>query len=163
MLGFLRRFFKDFTVLMLVTVIIGAIFSSGVAWAVDSYFGDTIDGMIGEYGEFDIILHIREEAREAAERELKRIAAEQYPGAKVDQTITIAGQANFFFGFPEEFRTREVMESLPAIFNGIPGINGYTVIIEPSILIRGVHSSVRTELTERIEAITGVRFAFKME
>lgn len=154
-------FYKDFIVLMLVTIFVGTMFASGVAWAVDSYFGDAITEMIGDYGEYDVILHIREEAEEAALRELERVANEQFPGARINKTLTIAGQSNFFFGFPEEFKKPEVFESLPNIFNGIPGLNGYTVIVEPSILIRGVHASVRGELRDEIEQIPGVSFAFR--
>jgi len=67
MLAFFRDgFYKDFFILVLITIMVGTIFSSGIAWAVDSYFGDTIDEMIGEHGEYDVMLHIREEARDAA-------------------------------------------------------------------------------------------------
>lgn len=162
MLQFFRDgFLKDYIVLMLVTIVVGAIFSSGLAWAVDSYFGDSINQMIGDQGEYDLILHIREEAKEVALRELERIAEEQFPGAKINETLTVAGQSNIFFGFPPAAKTEEVFVNLPGIFNGVPGLNGYTVIVEPSILIRGVHPSVRQQLQERFQEITGVKFSFK--
>src|SRR5690554_786443 len=113
MLVFFRDgFYKDLIVLLIVTVIVGAVFSQGIAWAIDAYFGDTLDGMIGEYGEYDVILHIREEAKEAALRELERIGQESFPGYKVKQSFTIAGQANIFFGLPEQYRTKEVLEAV---------------------------------------------------
>ncbi|HBG02035.1 MAG TPA: hypothetical protein DDW87_10745, partial [Firmicutes bacterium] len=113
MLVFFRDgFYKDLIVLLVLTVIVGAVFSQGIAWAIDTYFGDTLDGMIGEYGEYDLILHIRDEAKEAALRELERIGEQSFPGYKLNQTLTIAGQANFFFGLPETYRTREVLESI---------------------------------------------------
>lgn len=154
-------FIKDYIVLMLVTILIGAIFSSGLAWAVDSHFGDTINQMIGDHGEYDLILHVREEAKEVALRELERISQEQFPGAKTNETLTIAGQSNLFFGFPKEAKTVETFANLPNIFNGVPGLNGYTVMVEPSILIRGVHPSVRQQLQDRIKDIPGVAFSFK--
>lgn len=162
MLSFFRDgFYKDFIVLIVLTIILGAVFSSGIAWALDSYFGDALDDMIGEYGEYDVILHIREESKDAAMRELERIAEQHFKGARLSQTLTIAGQANFFFGLPEECRTRDILENIASYFGGVPGLNGYTLIIEPSILIRGVHSGVRSELQEQIEAIPGVEFAFR--
>ncbi len=161
MLHFFRDgFYRDFTVLMLVTIAIGAVFSSGLAWAVDSHFGDSINQMIGDNGEYDVILHVREEAKEAALRELQRLTEHQFPKASMNETLTIAGQSNLFFGFPDEYKTQEVLGGLTGIFNGIPGLNGYTVILEPSILIRGVHPSVRSELQDRFQAISGVKFAF---
>src|SRR5690554_4453241 len=102
MLGFFRDgFFKDLVLLLVLTVIIGAVFSQGIAWGIDTYFGDTLDDMIGEYGEYDVMLHVREESKEAALRELQRIGEQSFPGYKLNQTLTIAGQTNFFFGLPE--------------------------------------------------------------
>ena len=162
MLVFFRDgFYKDLIVLLIVTVIVGAVFSQGIAWAIDAYFGDTLDGMIGEYGEYDVILHIREEAKEAALRELERIGQESFPGYKVKQSFTIAGQANIFFGLPEQYRTKEVLEAVTSYFGAVPGINGYTLMVEPSVLIRGVHPAVREDLRGQIEALDGVRFAVK--
>ncbi|HHT74298.1 MAG TPA: hypothetical protein GX008_11370 [Firmicutes bacterium] len=161
MLSFFRDgFYKDFIVLVLVTILLGTLFSAGIAWALDAYFGDTLTDMIGEYGQYDIILHIQEESKEAAFRELERLGDQQFPGARLSETITIAGQANFFFGLPEEFRTKEVMANLPSYFAAVPGLNSHTIISDPSILIRGVHGSVSDELAQKIEELPGVRFTF---
>ena len=162
MLVFFRDgFYKDLIILLIITVIVGAVFSQGIAWAIDTYFGDTLDGMIGEYGEYDVVLHIREEAKEAAMRELDRIGQESFPGYRIKESLTIAGQANFFFGFPAEHRTKEVLEAITSYFGAVPGISGYTLMVEPSVLIRGVHPAVREDLREQIEGLEGVRFAVK--
>ena len=162
MLVFFRDgFYRDMILLLIVTVLVGAAFAQGIAWAIDTYFGDTLDGMIGEYGEYDLILHIREEAKEAALRELERIGQESFPGFKLNQTLTIAGQANFFFGLPETYRNKEVLESITSYFGAVPGINGYTLMVEPSVLIRGVHPAVREGLTEQIQELEGVTFVVR--
>ncbi|NLJ80935.1 MAG: hypothetical protein GX335_07920, partial [Firmicutes bacterium] len=162
MFSFFRDgFYQDLIILLILTILLGAVFSQGVAWAIDTYFGDTLDGVIGEYGEYDIILHIREEAKEAALRELERIGQQHFPGFKLNQTLTIAGQANFFFGLPAEKRTKEVLEGIASYFGAVPGLNGYSVMVEPSVLIRGVHSSVRSELREQMENLSGVSFVFR--
>lgn len=162
MLDFFRDgFYKDLALLLVITILLGAGFSQGTAWAIDEYFGDTLDQMIGEYGEYDLMLHIREEAVDAALRELRRIGEQSFPGYKLGQTLTIAGQANVFFGLPPEYRTREVFESITSYFGAVPGLSGYTLMVQPSVLIRGVHPGVRDELIERIEALPAVRFAVK--
>lgn len=159
MLVFFRDgFYRDIIILLVLTIIVGAVFAQGIAWAIDTYFGDTLDGMIGEYGEYDVILHIRDEAKETALRELERIGEQSFPGFQLNQSLTIAGQANFFFGFPKEYRTREVFEGINSYFGAVPGINGYTLMVEPSVLIRGVHPAVREELREQIEGVPGVQF-----
>lgn len=162
MLVFFRDgFYKDLIILLILTMLIGAVFSQGVAWAIDTYFGDTLDDLIGEYGEYDVILHIREEAKEAALRELERIGEQSFPGFKLNQTLTIAGQANFFFGLPDAYRTKEVLESITSYFGAVPGLNGYTLVVEPSVLIRGVHPGVRQELREKLEALDDVKFVIR--
>ncbi|MFY9119787.1 MAG: hypothetical protein WAO57_05660, partial [Syntrophomonadaceae bacterium] len=90
-----------------------------------------------------------------------RIGQESFPGYKVKQSFTIAGQANIFFGLPEQYRTKEVLEAVTSYFGAVPGINGYTLMVEPSVLIRGVHPAVREDLRGQIEALDGVRFAVK--
>lgn len=154
-------FYRDYIILILVTIIVGAAVSSGVAWAVDSYFGDTIQDVIGDNGEYDLILHVREASKEAALRELERIADQQFKGAVINQTISVAGQANFLFGFPQEAKTEDTFSRLPSIFNGVPGLSSYTVIVEPSVLVRGVHPSVSQTLQQRFSQLDGVDFAFK--
>lgn len=162
MLQFFRDgFYRDFIVLMLVTIIVGTVFSSGIAWAVDSYFGDTITDLIGDTGEYDLILHVREEAKDSALRELERITEQHFPGAQLDQTITVAGQSNILFGFAPEDRTKETFSSLPSIFTGVPGLNSYSVIVEPSVLVRGVHPSMQGTLQDRFNELAGVSFSFK--
>ncbi len=154
-------FYRDFIILILVTIIIGSVFSSGIAWAVNSYFDGTIEDVIGDNGEYDLILHVRESSKEAALRELERIAEQQYQGSNISQTITVAGQANFLFGFSAELRTEETFSRLASVFSGVPGLNSYTVIIEPSLLVRGVHPSVAQELQHRFNQLKNVNFAFR--
>lgn len=162
MFSFFRDgFYQDLLILLILTVVTGTAFSQGIAWAIDAYFGDTLDGVIGAYGEYDLILHIREEAKEAALSELERIGRQHFPGFKLNQTLTIAGQANFFFGLPAQQRTKEVLESITSYFGAVPGLNGYTLMVEPSVLIRGVHPGVRQELREQMEKLAGVSFVFR--
>ena len=86
------------------------------------------------------------------------IGEQSFPGYRLNQTLTIAGQANFFFGLPEDYRTKEVLESITSYFGAVPGINGYTLMVEPSVLLRGVHPAVRDELKEQLEDLRDVRF-----
>ena len=57
---FSKGFLKDVALLLLVTIIAGSGFSSAVAYAVDTYFGDTLSGLVGEYGEYQLLLHVRQ-------------------------------------------------------------------------------------------------------
>ncbi len=55
------------------------------------------------------------------------------------------------------------MESLTSYFGAVPGLNGYSLMVEPSVLIRGgVHPGVRQELLEQVDAVSGgVKFVVR--
>ena len=154
-------FGRDLVVLMIVSIVAGTILSTGIAKAVDAYFGDTINGLIGDFGEYDLILHIREDAKEAAMTELKALAENRLPGMKMSDGVTIAGKVNVFIAIPEEEKTKETLENLDNIFGDIPGQSGFTLMIEPTVVVQGTHSAVRGRLIEEIEAVPGVSFVFR--
>lgn len=154
-------FGRDVAVLVVVHILIGALLAFGVAFAVDNYFGEAVTGLIGEYGQYDMILHVRDSAKDAAAAELAKILHEKLPGSRMKQGLTIAGTANFFISLTPELKTRSTLENLPTLFNALPGLTGQTLMIEPSVTIRSVHRALRTELMDRLEEIPGVRLAFR--
>ena len=56
-------FAGDLIILLLVSILLGSLGASAIAAAVDNYFGDTVNELIGDYGEFDVIIHVREEVQ----------------------------------------------------------------------------------------------------
>lgn len=154
-------FGKDLLVLIIASALVGTLLSAGVARAVDSYFGDTIDGLIGEYGEYDVIVHFREEAKEAGIEALKRLVEKELPGARYKEGLTIAGKANVFLSLPRELETKERLQSLRSTLYDLPGSAGMTMMIEPSVVIRGVHPGFRDQIIAEGEKLAGVRFVFR--
>jgi uncharacterized protein YjgD (DUF1641 family) len=162
MLPLLRDgFIRDIIILILVSITLGSLGSFGVAAAVDNYFGDTVNQLIGEFGEFDVIIHIREEAEEAAARELAKLVEEQFPHSKIKQSLTIAGQSYFFLGLSPELRNKSVLENLGAFLGDLPGYSGFTFVIEPTITIANIHQGIREEVEDQIQSIPGVDFVFR--
>lgn len=153
-------FYKDIIVLILGTILVGGALSFGLAWTVDRYFGDTVTGLIGDAGQYDLILHIREDAKEAALIELDRIIQENFPGAKYVAAPTLAGKANYLLSLPEESKSRKVLENIDSYFNTLPGWNGSTFIIAPAVTVRGVQFGAKGILISRLEELDGVKFAF---
>lgn len=154
-------FARDMVVLLMASILVGTVLSVGIARAVDTYFGDTINGLLGDYGEYDLILHIREDAKDAALKELRSLVADKLPGTKLKESLTIVGKFNVFVSIPEELKTKQTMESLRDVFSDIPGQTGFTLMTEPTVAVRLTNSSLRERLTEKIEAIEGVRFVFR--
>jgi hypothetical protein len=156
-----KGFLKDIALLLIFTIVVGSGFSSAVAYAIDTYFGDTISSLAGEYGENQLIVHVRQEAKAAAEAQLRQLLQEEFPGAKLKEGIVIAGTANFFIRLPQSAITREVFSNLGKYFNDLPGQSGYTVLLEPTVIVEGVQGNIYGQLIEEIENLAHVRFAFR--
>ncbi len=153
-------FRRDLAMILAASIIIGALLSAGVAWAVNNYFGDTLAGLIGESGQYDFILHVRSEVKEPAKKQIASILAGRFPGARMKEGLTLAGKANFFVSLPDSFRNRDVLEHIDTYFGGLPGGSGYTIMVEPSVIVRGVQDGAQPMLMDKLQGLPGVRFAF---
>ncbi len=154
-------FGKDWLVLVIASVLVGTILSAGVAQAVDAYFGDTIDGLVGEYGEYDLIVHLREEAKDAGIQALAELIEKELPGAYFKESLSIGGKANVLVAIPPELETRERLQTLRGALYDLPGSAGMTMMIEPSVVIQGVHAGFRNQISQEVEKLPGVRFVFR--
>lgn len=153
-------FAKDLITIFVVTVLVGSLLAFGGAWAVDTYFGDTAANLVGEMGQYDAVIHIRQEAKEAAIPEFERILRDSLPGAQWKEGITIAGKMNLFLRLPDALYTAESFQNLSSYFSGVSGFSGVSIVAEPSIVISGVQQGVRQELIGRINSLDNVRCVF---
>ena len=102
------------------------------------YFGDTVSGLIGEYGEYDLVLMVREDLADAALDQMREIVRERYPGVRLRKGITLSGRTNVLVGLPPGMRNAEAIEEFPVQFVNVPGYSGYGVMIEPRIEVRAL-------------------------
>lgn len=154
---FQSDFWKDYIVVIIVTVIVGASFAAGVSFALDAFLGQAVSGLLGEAGEYDLIVHVREQSRSAAAEQLPRLLADTHPDIVVREGVKVAGNANFFVKLPEEMYTQTQLEQLAASLNDLPGFNGYSWMLEPSISVTGLRPGVRDLLALEAAALPGVR------
>ena len=154
-------FRKDFIVLILVTVLLGSALASSMAALMDRTFSGAVRGLIGDFGEFDVIVHVREEARSAAGQALQRLLREKLPGARSKDGVVLAGKANLLVSIPAGRKEQAVFESLPGWMASLPGYTGITYITEPSMTLSNVHPGVRTDLKREMAELAGVRFVYR--
>lgn len=154
-------FSRNIITVLLVTVIIGSIFAAGVASAANFYFGETLQGLIGEFGEYDLILHFRQPTKDIAAEKLNEIIAEKLPGVRWKEGTSIAGKANFFLSFPDKYKVPEVWEKLDQYFGSIPGKSGWTIMLEPRLTIRGIPIGAQSIVINQIKAIEQIDFVFR--
>lgn len=152
-------FYKNVLIVIIASILIGTFGTIALSQAMDRYFGQFVSGLIGDVGEYDIIVHVNAEMAETAADELRKNVVMQYPGSEVKKGVTVAGNANFLVRLPEEFKTKEGLEKFPGVLRNLPGSNGYTLMIEPRLTIRTTVPEVREYLLEKISLMKGVRFA----
>lgn len=161
MLYLLRSGFrKDLIVHLLIVVLIGSALSMAAGYLADDYFGKTVSGLIGEYGEFDLLLTVNREVRSSALAQVRDIIRVKLPGSSVQQGVTIAGKTNYFIRLADEFKTREQFMHVDNYFSNVTGLVGVTIMAEPRITVRSIPRGLVDQFEREISAVDGVRFAY---
>lgn len=155
-----NSFTRDLAVLLLVSIFIGSVLASTLSLAANSYFSGALSGLVGDYGEYDLIIQVREEMKDDAITQVNKIIGEVFPGAKFKEGPTVTGKTNLFIALPEEYKTKKTYEELGKTFGSIPGGGSVGVMTEPRLTIRGVPEGAKNMLIERVEQMDGVRFVF---
>lgn len=159
---FAGEFRRDIIRSVVVAVVAASIIASVVALVADRYFGDTVSGLIGEYGEYDLQLIVREDMADIALEQIRSIARERYSGVRIKESISVSGRAYVLVGLPDNMRNARDIEGFPNQFVNVPGYSGYGVMIEPRIEITGIDSqAVRDMLISQCRQVQGVQFAFE--
>jgi hypothetical protein len=154
-------FGRDLVVVLLVTVVVGSLVASGLSIAADKYFTASVNHLVGDYGEYDLIVHVREENQEAFQKTFNAMLEKRIPGARVKRGPNVTGKANFFLAVSDRDKSRKTFESLGKWMSDLPGYAGQTFITEPSVVVSNVHVGVREILADELGALEGVRFVFR--
>lgn len=158
---FRAGFWKDYVAVIVATVILGAGAAAAGAAALDAALGRAVTGLLGEEGQYDLVVHVREHSRDAAAAELARLLEADWPGAAVSAGVTVAGSSNFFITLPDELKTQSTLERLAASLAGLPGFNGYAWMLEPGVTVSGLRPGVRDMLAQEAASWPGVRAAVR--
>ena len=154
-------FQRDILILVIVSVLVGSMLASVVSLGANTYFSKTLASFVGDYGEFDLIINVREEMKTDAAQQIDKIISDVFPGAVLKEGPTLTGKTSFFITLPEQYQTKQVYEDLGKTFGSIPGGAGVGVMTDPRLTIRGVPEGAKNMLMERIMQMDGVRFAFR--
>lgn len=154
-------FQRDILILLVISVLVGSVLASAVSMGANAYFSKTLASFVGDYGEFDLIINVREEMKADSAQQIQKIINDVFPGATMKDGPTITGKTSFFITLPAQFQTKQVYESLGKTFGSIPGGAGVGVMTDPRLTIRGVPEGAKNMLMDRIMQMDGVRFAFR--
>lgn len=154
-------FWRNIVIVLLLTIMLGSLISSGIGWAANFYFGQTLQSLIGDMGEYDLIISVRQPMKDVAKEKMAEIVVKEMPGLKWKEGTPLPGKVNLFLSFPEKYKTREVWENLDRYFGSIPGKSGYTIMLEPRLTIRAIPGGAQNFLLAKLESFPEVEFAFK--
>ena len=154
-------FKRDILALIVVSIVIGSLLAGVVSLSANSYFSKTLTNIVGDYGEYDIIIQSREEMKDDTAVQIQKIIDEVFPGARMKEGPTITSKTPFFIAIPDQYKTKKTFEDLGKTFGSIPGGASVGVLTEPRLTIRGVPEGAKNMLMERIMEMDGVRFAFR--
>lgn len=152
--------FKQLMILLLISVLLGTAVAKGVAEIANGYFHNTMDSLVGSYGEFDFIVQTQQEKSEEAKVSLDKVMAEHFAGGYYQEAPALGGRANFFVTIPRERKTKTVYERIDSYFAVLPGAAGLSIISEPRLSIRGVPTGAIELVRQEIEKMDGVWFVF---
>ena len=156
-----NTFNRDIVVQLIVSILTASLAAGTISVAADAFFGKTLTTIVGDYGEFDVIVNVREEKKEEGSAEIEKIIQQVFPGAKMQAGPTITGLTSFFVGLPAEYKTKQTYEQLSNTFSSVPGKSGISIMTEPRVTIKGVPDGAKSMLVDRIMQINGVLFAFR--
>ncbi|HYH01962.1 MAG TPA: hypothetical protein VEC37_02590 [Bacillota bacterium] len=154
-------FIKDILILLLVGITVSALFAAGFALVTDKYFGKTVTGIMGDYGQYDLLFQGKVELKGALERQIREVMKEHFPGATLKSGISAMGKTTFFLSFPSSFKTKYVYENLGYYFNNLPGNGNFTIMTEPRINISSIPGGAFELLSNEVAKISGVSFTFR--
>jgi hypothetical protein len=153
-------FVKDIIILLAVGILASALFAAGFAMATDKYFAKAVTGVMGDFGQYDLLFQGKQELKSALRRQIEAVIAERFPGATLKQGISIVGKTSFFLTLPAQYKTKAVYDSLGYYFNNLPGNGSFSIMTEPRINISSVPSGAFELLAQQVEKIPGVIFTF---
>jgi hypothetical protein len=153
-------FAKDAIILLVVGIVSAALFAAGFAMATDKYFAKAVTGVMGNFGQYDLLFQGKQELKGALARQIRAVIAERLPGATLKQGISVVGKTSFFLTLPSKYKTKAVFENLNNYFSNLPGNGGFSIMTEPRINISSVPGGAFELLSEQVEKIPGVVFTF---
>ena len=148
-------------ILLFVSIAIGTALAGALAISANTYFSETISSLVGEYGEFDLLINVREEVKEDGREQIEKIIGQVFPGGKLKEGPTLTGLTSFLVGIPGSYKTKETYETIDDIFGSVPGRSGISIMTEPRITLKAVPDGAKETVIIQVMQIEGVLFAFR--
>ena len=156
------NFRKYLCILLIITILLGTCLVTLGGFITDKYFSDVVSGVIGDYGEYDLLLTLASDKEDIALEQVRNVIDNSFPGAKLKSGPKVAGSSNYIMKLPKKFKNEKTYYDIDRFFEGIPGLMSETIITEPRLSLRGFRGKTLDRLRPKIEEISGVDFTYRI-
>mgnify|MGYP006283164073 CR=1 FL=1 len=159
---FKTDFSKQLISLIVISIILGTCLVSLGGYLSDKYFYRMVNGIIGGYGEYDLLMTISSEKEDLALEQIEKVLERKFSGYKLKEGPVVAGSSNYLVKIPEEMKNHEVYSTMHGTFSGIPGLMSTTIITEPRLSLRNFRGDSLLLLKDELTNISGVDFSYRI-
>lgn len=159
---FKTDFSKQLITLLIISILIGTCLVNLGGYLTDKYFSRMVSGIIGSYGEYDLLLTISSEKEEIALEQAEKVLKNNFPGYSLKDGPVVVGSSNYLVKIPDELKNKKVYSTLHSTFNGIPGLLSTTIITEPRLSLRNFRGDSVVKLWDKLDSIKGVDFSYRI-
>lgn len=153
-------FRKDILILLLASILLGTALVLIGGYITDKYFANMVAGLIGEYGEYDLLFTLASDKEDIALEQIKNVAESTLPGSKFKTGPRVAGSSNYLLKLPDKYKNETIYRNIGRYFADIPGLMSKTIMTEPRLSVRGFRGGTRPIIESLIENIDGVDFVY---
>ena len=69
-----KNFFRnDILILLLVSIVMSALLAKGISLGANLYFQETLTSLTGDYGEYDLLVQVREESKNEGKIQMEQM------------------------------------------------------------------------------------------
>ena len=77
----MQFFRRDIFLLLVVSILLGTALAKAVSYGANTYFQQTLTSLVGDYGEYDLLVQMREEHKEVGLAQMEKMLREALGGA----------------------------------------------------------------------------------
>lgn len=147
--------------MLLITILLGTFLVRAGGYAADYYFSEVVSGVLGDYGEYDLLFTLASDKEDLALEQIRQATEDHLPGGTLKAGPVVAGSSNYLFKVPKKYHRADVFTNLGYYFADIPGVISKSVITEPRLSVRGFRGESLETIKPLIDQLTGIKFSYK--
>lgn len=157
----LEGFGRQIVVFLLVTIALGGAGASLLSFGIERYFHSAVSSIAGAPGDYDLIIHLRQDGGDEALRVLYDRLRHYAPDITWRRTTDLGGYVNVLVALPKSHWSQTHVDALDDVLREVPAYAGSTWVISPSVTISDVHPGLKESMLTIVRSRPEVHFVFE--